>query len=169
MSDPTPAPPLPAPDLWETVDRLHGWLDSHRRHPARETLLLRMLKLSEEVGEVAQAVVGATGQNPRKGTTHTWDDVESELCDVVITALVALRTLTPEPERALAARLHAVAARSTSSPSPSPSLGPAPGEGPTPAPGQGPTPAPAQDVRRTDMRPEAVRPEAAEIQERPTT
>lgn len=161
MSDPTPTPPPPAPDLWETVDRLHGWLDSHRSHPARETLLLRMLKLSEEVGEVAQAVVGATGQNPRKGTTHTWDDVESELCDVVITALVALRTLTPEPERALAARLHAVAARSTSaSPSsPSPSPGPAPGRGP----------GPAEDVHPKDMRPEAVLPEAAEIQERPAT
>ena len=62
MSDPTPAPPLPAPDLWETVDRLHGWLDSHRRHPARETLLLRMLKLSEEVGEVARAFEAALAE-----------------------------------------------------------------------------------------------------------
>ncbi|MFD0419782.1 MazG-like family protein [Streptomyces sp. NPDC127108] len=152
MSDPTPAPPLTAPDLWETVDRLHGWLESHSRHPARETLLLRMLKLSEEVGEVAQAVVGATGQNPRKGTTHTWDDVESELCDVVITALVALRTLTPAPERALDARLRAVAARSTSPSPPSPQ---SPGAAPVPA----PAPAPA----------ESVRPEVQEIQERPGT
>ncbi len=55
-----------------------------------------MLKLSEEVGEVSEAVIGATGQNPRKGITHTWDDVEAELCDVVITALVALGTLTPQ-------------------------------------------------------------------------
>lgn len=155
MSDPKPAPPLTAPDLWETVDRLHGWLESHSRHPARETLLLRMLKLSEEVGEVAQAVVGATGQNPRKGTTHTWDDVESELCDVVITALVALRTLTPEPEGALAARLRAVAARSTPPPAPGPADTPAPGPGPAPVPAPGPA--------------EAVRPEAAEIQERPGT
>lgn len=161
MPDPTPAPPAPptpdaaartpaadptALDLWETVDRLHGWLESHNRHPARETLLLRMLKLSEEVGEVAQAVVGATGQNPRKGTTHTWDDVESELCDVVITALVALRTLTPTPEQALDARLRAVAARSTPSPSPSPPSGPAPA--PTSA--------------------AYARPGAAEIQERAT-
>ncbi|MBJ3811236.1 MazG-like family protein [Streptomyces flavofungini] len=137
-------------DLWETVDRLHGWLESHNRHPARETLLLRMLKLSEEVGEVAQAVVGATGQNPRKGTTHTWDDVESELCDVVITALVALRTLTPTPEHALDARLRAVAARSTSSP-PSPS-----------SPPSGPAPAPAPTSAAY------VRPGAAEIQERST-
>ncbi|EPH42171.1 MazG-like family protein [Streptomyces aurantiacus] len=135
MSDPIPAPratdaaahapahaPGPAPgpadlptDLWATVDRLHGWLESHGRHSPRETLLLRMLKLSEETGEVAQAVIGATGQNPRKGTTHTWDDVQSELCDVVITALVALRTLTPAPEEALAKRLRAVEKRSVPS------------------------------------------------------
>lgn len=133
MPDPIPAPhstdtaphapahaPAPDPDpdpvdVWATVDRLHGWLESHSRHSPRETLLLRMLKLSEETGEVAQAVIGATGQNPRKGTTHTWDDVQSELCDVVITALVALRTLTPNPEQALADRLRAVEARSTPS------------------------------------------------------
>ncbi|WP_241844773.1 MazG-like family protein [Streptomyces silvensis] len=108
MADPTPAPV----DLWQTVALLHGWLASHERHPPEETLLLRMLKLSEEVGEVAQAVIGATGQNPRKGTTHSWDDVQSELCDVVITALVALRTLTPEPEKVLDERLRAVVARS---------------------------------------------------------
>ncbi|MEV5012792.1 hypothetical protein ACIQFZ_32820 [Streptomyces sp. NPDC093064] len=27
---------------------------------------------------------------------NTWDDVQAELCDVVITSLVALRTLTPQ-------------------------------------------------------------------------
>ncbi|WP_030563953.1 MazG-like family protein [Streptomyces aureocirculatus] len=129
MADPTPAPApavpaqapaVPAPaapmDLWDSVTRLHGWLTAHDRHPPEETLLLRMLKLSEEVGEVAQAVIGATGQNPRKGTTHSWEDVQSELCDVVITALVALRTLTPEPERALDARLRTVVARSAAGP-----------------------------------------------------
>ncbi|MFH8987166.1 MazG-like family protein [Streptomyces sp. NPDC017940] len=117
-ADPAPADPAPAApmDLWDSVSRLHGWLAAHDRHPPEEALLLRMLKLSEEVGEVAQAVIGATGQNPRKGTTHSWDDVQSELCDVVITALVALRTLTPEPERALDARLRTVVARSTADP-----------------------------------------------------
>jgi NTP pyrophosphatase (non-canonical NTP hydrolase) len=71
-----------------------------------------MLKLSEEVGEVAQAVIGTTGQNPRKGVTHTWEDVEAELCDVVITALVALRTLTPEAREVFARHLARVAERS---------------------------------------------------------
>lgn len=84
-------------DLWATVDRLRAWLDDNNARPPQEALLLRMLKLSEEVGEVSQAVIGAVGQNPRKGVSHSWEDVESELCDVVVTALVALGTLTPDP------------------------------------------------------------------------
>jgi NTP pyrophosphatase (non-canonical NTP hydrolase) len=99
-------------DLWESVDRLHAWLDAHRTHDGAAGLLLRVLKLSEEVGEVAQAVIGATGQNPRKGTTHSWDDVQAELCDVVITALVALRTLTPDAREVFTAQLTRVTQRS---------------------------------------------------------
>ncbi|MFI9820780.1 MazG-like family protein [Streptomyces sp. NPDC052013] len=101
-----------APDLWDSIDDLHAWLDTHRPAGGREGLLLRILKLSEEVGEVAQAVVGATGQNPRKGTTHTWDDVQSELCDVAVTALVALRTLTPDAREAFTRHLERVTQRS---------------------------------------------------------
>ncbi|MFF1396438.1 MazG-like family protein [Streptomyces sp. NPDC058287] len=101
--------------VWETVDGLHAWLESHNRRSADEALLLRVLKLSEEVGEVAQAVIGATGQNPRKGESHSWQDVESELCDVVVTALVALRTLTPQAPEVLAAHLRRVAERSLAS------------------------------------------------------
>ncbi|MFI8945608.1 MazG-like family protein [Streptomyces sp. NPDC053750] len=101
-----------APDLWTTVDALWKWLEADQPVGGREGLLLRMLKLSEEVGEVAEAVIGATGQNPRKGVTHTWDDVEAELCDVVITAMVALRTLTPEAREVFGRHLARVAGRS---------------------------------------------------------
>ncbi|KUL53478.1 MazG-like family protein [Streptomyces sp. NRRL S-1521] len=107
-----PRPPAPHPDPWDTVDRLHDWLESHNRRAPREALLLRMLKLSEEVGEVSEAVIGAMGQNPRKGASHTWDDVRAELCDVIVTAMVALRTLTPDAEAVLAAHLRRVADRS---------------------------------------------------------
>ncbi|MFJ5778715.1 MazG-like family protein [Streptomyces sp. NPDC093094] len=98
--------------MWNDIDALWAWLDGHRAHGGREALLLRMLKLSEEVGEAAQAVIGATGQNPRKGVTHTWEDVEAELCDVVITALVALRTLTPDARETFARHLARVTERS---------------------------------------------------------
>ncbi|WP_328365781.1 MazG-like family protein [Streptomyces sp. NBC_00445] len=104
--------PETAADLWTDIDALWAWLDENRAHGDQEGLLLRMLKLSEEVGEVAQAVIGATGQNPRKGTTHTWDDVQSELCDVVITALVALRTLTPDTREVFTRHLARVKERS---------------------------------------------------------
>ena len=101
-----------AADQWTTVDALWAWLESEQPVSGREGLLLRMLKLSEEVGEVAQAVVGVTGQNPRKGTTHTWDDVQSELCDVAVTALVALRTLTPAAPEVFARHVEGVTRRS---------------------------------------------------------
>ncbi|GJF23979.1 hypothetical protein SHO565_45430 [Streptomyces sp. HO565] len=74
-----------------------------------------MLKLSEEV---AEAAIGATGQIPCKGVTHTWADVEAELCDVVITAMVALRTLTPDAREVFGRHLTRVAGRS-----PGPSAG----------------------------------------------
>ncbi|MFB7939200.1 MazG-like family protein [Streptomyces sp. NPDC056049] len=104
-------------DTWTTVTRLHDWLTAHQDLPPGQEILLRVLKLSEEVGEAAQAVIGATGQNPRKGTSHSWADVEAELCDVVITAMVALRTLTPDASEVFAAHLRRVAARSLHDPS----------------------------------------------------
>ncbi|MFE0421628.1 MazG-like family protein [Streptomyces sp. NPDC058953] len=100
--------------VWPTVDRLRAWLDAANDRPAEQELLLRVLKLSEEVGEVAEAVIGASGQNPRKGHSHTWRDVEAELCDVVLTAMVALRTLTPDAEQVFTAHVREVARRSLS-------------------------------------------------------
>ncbi|MFC5219141.1 MazG-like family protein [Streptomyces coerulescens] len=99
-------------DLWTSIDALLTWLDTDQPVDGREGVLLRILKLSEEVGEVAEAVIGATGQNPRKGVTHTWEDVQGELCDVVITALVALRTLTPDTREVFARHLERVTKRS---------------------------------------------------------
>lgn len=97
--------------LWPAVDALWSRLEATRKHAGREGVLLRVLKLSEEVGEVAEAVIGTTGQNPRKGVTHTWEDVQAELCDVAITALVALRTLTPQAREVFEAHLAKVTAR----------------------------------------------------------
>ncbi|GGJ11602.1 MazG-like family protein [Streptomyces brasiliensis] len=99
-------------DLWTSIDELWAWLEENRRQGDPEAVLLRVLKLSEEVGEVAQAVIGATGQNPRKGVTHEWEDVQAELCDVVITALVALRTLTPDVREVFTRHLTRVTERS---------------------------------------------------------
>ncbi|MFE3501221.1 MazG-like family protein [Kitasatospora sp. NPDC059160] len=101
--------------IWESVDHLVAWLDDQSTQSPQEERLLRLLKLSEEIGEVGAAVIGATGQNPRKGVTHTWEDVQHELCDVVFSALVALRTLTPDAARVFDERLAYVEQRSAAS------------------------------------------------------
>ncbi|WMX47358.1 MazG-like family protein [Streptomyces roseicoloratus] len=101
---------------WHTVTLLQQWLTTHQQLPRDEEILVRVLKLSEEVGEAAQAVIGARGVNPRKGHSHGWQDVEAELCDVIITAMVALRTLTPTAPEVFARHVERVAARSLKAP-----------------------------------------------------
>ncbi|CAM5346051.1 MULTISPECIES: MazG-like family protein [Streptomyces] len=114
--DPRPSPAPAGP--WDRVEALYAWLEEHNRRPPGEALLLRMLKLAEETGEVAQAVIGAVGQNPRKGVSHDWDDVRAELCDVIVTAMVALRTLSPDARTVLADHLARTVDRTAVPPGP---------------------------------------------------
>ncbi|WP_255946952.1 MazG-like family protein [Streptomyces odontomachi] len=95
---------------WDTIDTLIAWLDGANGRD-RQEITLRMMKLAEEVGEVTQAWIGFTGQNPRKGHSHSLDDVRDELCDVIITAAVALGTVTDDPGAVLDAALQRIAAR----------------------------------------------------------
>ncbi len=101
---------------WETVAGLTAWLDGHNTLAPESMRLMRRMKLSEEVGEVTEAVIGVLGHNPRKGRTHSWDDVPAELCDVIVTAMVALTSLTPDAPEVFAAHLARVAARSREQP-----------------------------------------------------
>lgn len=73
--------------------------------------LYRLLKLQEEAGEVAEAVIGFTGVNTRKGYSHDEQDVAKELADVVITAMVALHDWVPSPERFMKERLQVLTER----------------------------------------------------------
>ena len=99
-------------DAWDTIAAIAGWLDTSSTLPPETEKLLRIMKLTEETGEVTQAVIGTLGQNPRKGITHTWDDVRAELCDVMLTAMVALTTLTPDARQVFDTHLARVADRS---------------------------------------------------------
>ncbi|MCH6159369.1 MazG-like family protein [Streptomyces marispadix] len=99
------------PDQWATIRRLVDWLDAANGDGEQETAM-RLMKLAEESGEVMQAYIGAMGQNPRKGRTHTPDDVAAELCDVILTAAVALHRFTDDPAGALDAKIREVARRS---------------------------------------------------------
>ena len=98
-------------DAWDTIAKITGRLDASSTLPPDTEKLLRIMKLTEEAGEVTQAVIGTLGQNPRKGVTHTWDDVQAELCDVMFTAMVALATLTPDAREVFNAHLARVAGR----------------------------------------------------------
>ncbi|WP_322942247.1 MazG-like family protein [Actinacidiphila yeochonensis] len=102
-------------ETWTTISRLVRWLDEKDNAATTEQVrLLRLFKLQEEVGEVAQATMGAVAANPRKGASHTWEDVQHELCDVILTGMVALRTLTPDAGKVFQERLGVVAERSLS-------------------------------------------------------
>jgi NTP pyrophosphatase (non-canonical NTP hydrolase) len=101
-------------DLWDTINRLTARLDAHSDLPADQRRLFQILKIQEEAGEVAEAVIGATGQNPRKGYSHTWEDVQAEVCDVITTAMVALRRLSPDAEAVFEQHVKKIAARDLS-------------------------------------------------------
>jgi rubrerythrin len=79
--------------LWRHVATLVAWLDAANPRTDHE-IACRVMKLAEETGEAVSAYIGMTGQNPRKGTCATLDDLSAELCDVIVTAMVALATVT---------------------------------------------------------------------------
>jgi NTP pyrophosphatase (non-canonical NTP hydrolase) len=89
--------------LYDRLNRVVAWND---RHGVPEAI--RMLKIIEEAGEAAQAYLGYTGSNPRKGVTNGADEVRKELADTAITALVAIATLGGDPMSEVYERLGVV-------------------------------------------------------------
>lgn len=79
--------------MWDEVGRLH---DYHGEVPVE----VRLLKLTEEVGEAADAYMGVHGLNKRKGTYRTPDDLLDELADVTITAAVAMSAVADGADQA---------------------------------------------------------------------
>lgn len=86
--------------LWLASQSAAEWLSEENGPSAHETAM-QLLKITEEAGEVVSAYIGMTGQNPRKGVTHTPGDVIAELCDVILAAATALHRFTPDPATAL--------------------------------------------------------------------
>lgn len=85
-------------DTWQAIKQLADRLDDHSGYAHEHRVLFQLLKIQEEAGEVAEAAIGAAGQNPRKGYSHTWQDVEAEVCDVIVTGMVALMRMNPDAE-----------------------------------------------------------------------
>jgi hypothetical protein len=80
-------------DLFAHVADITAWLDT-ANPPTPHEDSMRVLKLVEEAGEAAAAYIGMVGQNPRKGVTHSLDDLLGELADVALTALCAMQHFT---------------------------------------------------------------------------
>lgn len=75
---------------------LSTWIDAHNadRHPEAQ-LWGRVAKVGEEHGEVIEALIAATGQNPRKPQDPAaMGRVVKELLDTALTALAAAEHLT---------------------------------------------------------------------------
>jgi 8-oxo-dGTP diphosphatase len=94
--------------MWDEVDSLLTYLG--RDVPPE----VRVLKLAEETGEAAEALIGMRGWNPRKGKTGGEAELVDELADVILTAAVAMAGITQDAHRAAESfqrRLAAVLAR----------------------------------------------------------
>lgn len=99
----------------EALVALSEWIDAGNADRDPEALTLhRIMKLTEEAGEVVSATIGALGANPRKGVTNTFEKVLEELLDVAVTALGAFEHINGHQGRALSEldnKIVAVAAR----------------------------------------------------------
>lgn len=94
-------------DMFADISAITAWLDKTNEDNPHEDSM-RVLKVGEEIaeayealaiisianGKAAAAYIGMTGQNPRKGITHTETDLLMELADVAITALCAMQHFT---------------------------------------------------------------------------
>lgn len=85
------------PNLGENVQAISVWMDTSESYKGLDPeahMWRRCMKITEEAGEVFEALAGALGENPRKGKTHEMTDVVEELLDVALAALAAVEHLT---------------------------------------------------------------------------
>lgn len=85
--------PTSLDELWRAIRDLRQGLDRHLR-PADDPIAISLLKIGEEYGEATSAYIGAAGLSARKGTYASHEDIADELTDVIITAMIALDTVT---------------------------------------------------------------------------
>lgn len=86
------------PDELAAVELVDAWLDADAQARYQEQPLAqdwaRVAKITEEAGEAVDALIGLTGQNPRKGSYGTREKFLSELADTAWTAVFALQHFT---------------------------------------------------------------------------
>lgn len=77
------------------------------------TMRRRVGKVFVEAGELADAIEGYTGENPRKGVYATREDVVKELIDCASAALCAVEYMTGDRGEALGMLARQVAGNAT--------------------------------------------------------
>lgn len=85
------------------IAAVDNWLDSdmspdYAAQPLAHTWA-RVTKVAEEAGEVWRALSNLTGENPRKGTCGTEDELLEELADTACAALFAIQHITKDALR----------------------------------------------------------------------
>lgn len=85
-------------ELMSLVDQMDTHLDrdvgSEYRYQPLAQDWARVAKTVEEAGEAVDALIGMTGQNPRKGRYGDITNLLSELADVTLTGLYAIQHFT---------------------------------------------------------------------------
>ena len=98
---------MTAPDrrmrrLADCVAWMDDDLDEHVSQPYKDQPLAqdwaRVAKAAEEVGEAINALIGYTGQNPRKGVHGSPDNLLAELSDGALTCVYAIQHFTKDAE-----------------------------------------------------------------------
>ncbi len=79
--------------MWEHIARLHEFYGDVPTE-------MGILKLTEEIGEAAEALIVMRGMNSRKGVCRTREDLLNELADVIITAAVVMAEVAGGAEQA---------------------------------------------------------------------
>lgn len=85
-------------ELRQLVEWMDTDLDGHVPNRYKDQPLAqdwaRTAKVVEEAGEALDALIGITGQNPRKGEYGSMSDLLTELADVTLTGLYAMQHFT---------------------------------------------------------------------------
>jgi hypothetical protein len=84
-------------DMFADIAAINAWIERANGQSEHEDSM-RIMKIGEEYGEAVAAYIGMTGQNPRKGVTHSKADLLAELADVTVTALCAMQHFTGNAE-----------------------------------------------------------------------
>ncbi|MDJ0383150.1 NUDIX domain-containing protein [Streptomyces sp. G-G2] len=84
------------PRVWAQIQAVHDRMRTHGEKIGQPLLPLLMLKVQEEAGEAAQALMGVLGANPRKGAYSSMEEFQHELCDLITAGMIALRATSPQ-------------------------------------------------------------------------